>query len=407
MTIFSVLPREAQLLFLCARGPEYDSEIRRLCAEGIAWDAFLDLARRESAEPLLWRRLQGLGDALLPPPAADRLRRLARVTEFKMLYLEQRVLDSVKALSAVGVESVLLKGAALATRVHGGFANRPMTDFDVLVRRAEAPEALAVLLRSGWLWRSDRDPDGDYSHLHHLPALLDARGMEISLELHTALFPSGHPFALLGDHLLDGAQAVAGMPTGLRVPAPEHMLLHLATHFAWSNLLRKGGWKGFRDARGIIAAFAPLDWDRVVAEARRARATTSCYWTFRLANELMDVGVPAEVLASLRPSTAGIEFLARHFALVMFPLQTDCPSVSLRRLMWSAGMQPRRSGHGKARPWEVLALKEEDRHRDEVRASIRRASGLTTRGAWGSYLSRLVSRGTGASSAPSTGLRSA
>jgi len=31
----------------------------------------------------------------------------------------------------------------------------------------------------------------------------------------------------------------------------------------------------------------------------------------------------------------------------------SCPSVEMDRLLWSAGVRPRASGHGSARPWNV------------------------------------------------------
>lgn len=388
MSNLALLPPEARLLLLCTGGG-HDEAIRRLLSGPLEWSTVLQLAEREGAAPLLQDCLARLGAGDVPTAAAERLRSKARVTRFKMLYLEQRVQESVSALDGAGIPSVLLKGAALAVSVYGAFERRPMVDFDVLVHRADAKRALDVLLTAGWVWRSDRPWDADYSHLHHLPMLLDARGVAIGLELHTALLPDGQPFRLEAEEVLNSAQ-----PSRIgRVPDPYHMLVHAAIHLVWGHLLRKGAVRTFRDVAMILETFR-IETAPLVTVAAAARATTVCYWTLRLASAFGGVTVPRDLLVALRPPwpEAALRAMERHFGMILFPVAgCGCPSVRLRQIFWSAAILPRWSGHDRSRPWEVLALKPEDRSRNAIEAARRGVPEPSqSPSAWMHYLRRVL-----------------
>ncbi|HET7564887.1 MAG TPA: nucleotidyltransferase family protein [Gemmatimonadaceae bacterium] len=381
----SLLPPEAQLVFLCGGGPENDDAIRALLQRELDWGVLCVLAQREHAAPAVAHRLASMALGRELPAGVMNLRRLAAVTTFKMQYLQRRVAESVAALDRAGIKGVLLKGAALATTAYGSFGERPMTDVDLLVPAGDAPAALQVLLATGWLWRPDRDQDGDFEHLHHLPALLDARGMEVSLELHKELLPMGHPFAFSAESVLDAASMTDRMP-GAWIPAPQHMLLHSCIHFAWGHLFRKGAWNAFRDVQATIRAF-DIDWPAFVALADASHARTCCYWTFRLARDLMGVQIPPHVLSALRPPLPEfvLRRLARHFTLILVPSGVSCPSVSVRRFMWSAGILPRWSGHAGTRRWQLLQLLPEHRAARGADPSVALEAETSPANAWLQY----------------------
>ena len=191
----SVLSAEARLLLLSAGGAENDVRIRELLGGPIDWDTLGALAARERAEPVLWGRLRAASGGLLPAAAAP-LERLARVSEFRMLHLEQRLRESLEALAGERLDAILLKGAALALTVYGSFVRRPMSDVDLLLRPGTAARARAVLLESGWTSTELESRQEFFEGHQHLPALEDSRGTGVRLELHTALFFEGHPFRL-------------------------------------------------------------------------------------------------------------------------------------------------------------------------------------------------------------------
>lgn len=167
----SILSPEAELLLLTSgwngegvvegeggpakAGAPGERRIRELLSGELDWEKLGWLAERERAAPVLWGRLQSMESlrGRLPPQAAH-LQRLAMVSEFRMLHLEQRLAESLAALSHAGIEVMLLKGAALALTVYGSFVRRPMVDVDMLLHEGEAEGAREVLLGKGAGWVS-------------------------------------------------------------------------------------------------------------------------------------------------------------------------------------------------------------------------------------------------------------
>ncbi|MGH7649501.1 MAG: nucleotidyltransferase family protein, partial [Gemmatimonadaceae bacterium] len=169
----------AQVLLLSAGGPDNDERLRQLLGSAIDWERLCALATRERAEPVLYERLRAVsvGRGALPAGAAP-LERLARVSQFRMMHLEQRLGESLAALARDRMEAMLLKGAALALTVYGSFVRRPMSDLDLLLRGggAVATRARTTLLASGWATTELEQLQEFFEGHHHLPALEDARG---------------------------------------------------------------------------------------------------------------------------------------------------------------------------------------------------------------------------------------
>src|SRR5690606_25056028 len=139
---------------------------------------------------------------------------------------------------------------------------------------------------------------------------------------------------------------------------------------------------------------ASVDWDRVMTIARVTRATTSCYWTFRLARTLAGVQVPQTVIEQLRPPRGErtLRLLERHYAGALFyGSSAHCPSVALSQIMWAAGMAPRWSGHGRTRPWQRGEVWANTRGTGVHYSVLARLRGHAQRlGQWGRYIGTLA-----------------
>ncbi len=62
----------------------------------------------------------------------------------------RKLMPVLDMLESAGVDFVLIKGAALIARFPKAVGNRPMADFDLLVRRTSARAGMALLNASGW-----------------------------------------------------------------------------------------------------------------------------------------------------------------------------------------------------------------------------------------------------------------
>src|SRR5687767_11683341 len=342
---------EARLVFLCGGPRSTDAEIARIAAGPLRWGVITRLAVGARAVPVIARRVREALGGRLPADGAD-LGRSAMVEEFELLRMDERLEETVAAFGAAGIRTVLLKGAALARSVYDSTVDRPMLDLDVLVSAEQTDAARAAAQSAGWVWKHDRRYAPFFSTHHHLPPLRDGRGTRALLELHTGLFPAGHPFALDADAVAQRGIAARGGARGILIPSPEDHLVYLCAHWVWSHMMNGGAWPALRDVAALIER-GGLDWDLCAARAREARATTCVYWTLRLAQRMAGVEVPMAAVRATKPPTPDVvvERLERYFVWRISEGR-ECPSVRLSELLWSAALRPRWSGHGHARPWK-------------------------------------------------------
>lgn len=178
--------------------------------------------------PLVHWAARGARATALPPS-------LARAAEGEYMAtaasaaLRTRELSEVHAaLAEIGVDPLLLKGAALALTDYENVALRPMGDLDLLVREPELAAAAGVLEARGYLRKVEEAPE----LAHHLAfARPLAAGVVSSIELHRRPLATP-PFdrALETDALMARADAVDVGGRSMRVPCRSDMLVHVAAH---------------------------------------------------------------------------------------------------------------------------------------------------------------------------------
>lgn len=355
MSPLGVVPPEARALLLAIGRLDADALQATVADPAFDWQRLAWLAQREKAVGAVAGVLGQLQPGVIPVDHLDNITRLARVNDFRMLRLESLLADALDVLDGAGVSVMLLKGAGLATTVYGSFSARPMYDVDLLVPGSDADRAWQLLRAAGWVHNEAECPADFYDSHCHLPPLDDPMRTGLALELHRAATEDQDNGGVgLSTELLWGnAVTVTFRGREVRVPCPEHQILHLATHFAWSHGLASAAWRTFRDLRQLME-HASIDWDRLVGDAAETRATTCCYWTFRLARSLAGIPVDDGVLARTRPPRPewALRIIEHHFAANLFPFsRAPCPSARMTQTLWSAGMAPRWSGHREARPW--------------------------------------------------------
>lgn len=349
----SVLTPEQRLVYAVAREDLPVEELERLLRAELRWGPLVWLAEMSRATPVLWKHLRRL-DAQRLPPEARALQSAAMVSEFRMRHLETRLDQCIQLIEGAGIPVMLLKGAGLAKTVYESFVDRPMSDLDILVPTDRTTEAWELLRGAGWRMAEGQDRSELYeTQHHHLPPLYDPDGTETAVEIHRQIFPGSHPFAFTADSLWADARPLPGSETVV-LPSPEHQIIHLAIHYAWSHMMGHfAGWRTFRDV-GRIMRNHQMDWDGVVDRARRAKATSSTYWTLRLGRSLVQLEVPDAALRSLQPPLGSLHAgLERSYAMGMLPWGRRNPSQSLARGLWSVGMRPGWSGHKGAKPWDI------------------------------------------------------
>ncbi len=276
-------------------------------------DAVLRGAVRQRVAPLLHAGLRDgrIGD---PLPAS-----FARACE-RFYYATIR--RNVVALEAGGrllgalrerrVAAVPIKGWAFlegAAPLHPDPGTRPMDDLDLMVRPADRERAEGVLAERGWR-RVTRRPAALRGG-HELAFHAREAGVDLFVELHWAWAgPESlmRGFGVSGDRFLD--ELCEPGPSGALEPTRTGHLLFGAVHAARHTFER---WIWLVDLHRLVTA-APVDWDALLAAARRWRVSGPLYAGLATTRELLRTPIPAEFLAALAPGRVRRRLLVRSLA---------------------------------------------------------------------------------------------
>jgi hypothetical protein len=282
-----VWPTPAQELLLAAALSEGGEAVA-------AWEAWGRVADVDGADPgsqrlfpLVYRRLAAAG---VDDPRLAKLKGVYRFSWSRNQLLFHQGAAAVRALREAGIDTLLLKGAALATLVYRDPGVRPMDDLDLLVHREDAPRAMDVLRAAGWRPASER-PEERLA-VWHADYFVDAGGR--ALDLHwNALW-----------QLSDDADLWAGsVPTSLngvptRALGHADQLLHVCVHgLRWASVPPI---RWVADAVLVVrSAGDELDWERLVRVARANDVTLAAGRALGYLREAFAAPVPASVTGEL------------------------------------------------------------------------------------------------------------
>jgi hypothetical protein len=274
------------------------------------WDSFVQRTAKQSARivPLLYWRLKALHpDAAIPAAIVQRLREIYLHDSLKRsTRLYHELAKVLRALRDNGISVIVLKGAHLSEIIYGDIALRPMSDVDLLVRKADLLRAGEILLELGYTPFSHRWREAVDAASHHLPPF--SKQDAAPVEIHWTVTRVADHYKRLTAHFqidVDGlwkrARPASIADVQVLTLSPEDLLLHLCLHASYHHGFRVG-LGDFCDITHTIQHYRDeMDWAQVQACARQWRADRCVYLVLRLAQELLEATVPDAVLNALVP----------------------------------------------------------------------------------------------------------
>jgi len=271
----------------------------------LQWEQVDELARTHALAPLLYHVLRDEG--ILPAELRDSLARVYLANAARNSALLHEALSIVTSLGERGVETILLKGAALAEAVYESIALRPMGDLDLLVRRDAALQAVQVLCEEGFaLIGAEARPDALLA-VENEVVLHRATAVGVPVELHWSLFDS--PF--YQDRLpmewfwetavpmpLDRGQAL--------MLGPEAQLLHLCGHLLLHH--QGEGLLWLHDIAEVIARYGrELDWETLLARGQECHLVLALQRGLERVHCDWRAPIPDQVLARLRALSPSLD----------------------------------------------------------------------------------------------------
>jgi len=296
------------------------------------WDDIIQRSIKHKVSPLLYHRLKSrYSDEDIPDNVVPGLRDICLHSIARNVRLYHGLSKVLKGLKNDGIPVIVLKGAHLAEAVYNNIALRPMTDIDLLIKKADLSRAGEKLLGLGYVQSGNSCVTQS-----HLAAYTKPGGVRI--EIHPVIEIPTSPFKIDVDGLWERARPAMIAGVKVMVLSPEDLMLHLCIHASFHHHFTMG-LRPFCDISEILRYYRnEIDWAQVQSRARQWGAGKCVYLTLYIAGDLLDAAVPDTVLNALKPDDLDPEIIMRVREQIFTDQAMDanvCIASPLAR-MWGA-----------------------------------------------------------------------
>jgi hypothetical protein len=265
-----------------------------------AWRAAAWIVYWQSALPWLAERVR-VTDAPIPQELAKWLLVMEEDCRERTRRMLVAAVEFVQALRDVGVDSIPLKGAAIAPLYYPDPLLRPMGDIDVLVRRKHVARGIAVLQSLGYRFYSCSAEDEVYLRGERKRNVWAPDNVQ-PLEMHYVLREeyAGLAYDLTEQMWQSSTRRASWGGVEMLVPDTPMLLCHVCAHATSDWLIRRGRLMQIDDVRKLAASMSPGDWDSFCSLVG-AEGARFVYPALGFALKYVgDIPVPDEVIAWLR-----------------------------------------------------------------------------------------------------------
>ena len=301
------------MLVACAR-KMLDAAQRKhfteLVAQPLDWALLLQLANENGLLPLLHKHLMEAATGSIRPDVLEQIAQANRESALRGLLLTAELLRILDTFRQRAIRAIPYKGPVLAARAYGSPSLRQFEDLDIVTPQRfmpavyDAMESLgyqARLPRERFVAESSQAIPGEYVFVHRVNSAM--------VELHTEWTLRHFPVRPDIEAMARRSTVVPVDGKDVATFAAEDELLMLAVHGAkdfWSRLI----WVA--DVAEIVKQSPKLNWRKVIAEAKRLKASRMLNLGLSLAREILNVTLPPEIVGQVE-ADATANRLARRF----------------------------------------------------------------------------------------------
>jgi hypothetical protein len=266
--------------------------------------------------PQLYRNLLDLG---VTSPVLGTLKGIYRHSWYSNQRLFHESGDLLRQLHDAGIETLVLKGAALSILHYRDAGSRPMEDFDVLVRRRDAARTAALLEGSGWKQVNTSWPLETAFRIVSSVGFRHSGGSEVDLHWNPLyeVVPEDEFWRNAVPLEIGGVSTLALDPTNQLMHVCVHGLSWFPAPLRWIS-----------DAVVVAGAQNPgVDWERLADQAERWQLSARMETALVLLRESFDVPVPDSALERLRRARRPLSEQLGHRVLTRPPAHFALPAV--------------------------------------------------------------------------------
>ena len=269
------------------------------------WERIISAAQKHAVFPLLYSRLKDelLGNQI-PSECFKRLELMYHAILMNNTHMFSRLKNLLCLLNKKHIPVIVLKGAHLAELIYADVGMRASVDVDLLFRKDDVGKAQECLEELGYASEKDRDKFDIHWYLEQY--------LEIDME---SVWRRTQKVQIAGEPVL--------------ALSPEALIVHLCIHTSFHHLYKFFALRTFFDIYEIIRCYKDdLNWEEVVICSDEWGVKHSVFLTLLLAEELVGVGVPGDVLKQLRSGEFNVDKKSWAVKQIFDDFQRD-PSLSL------------------------------------------------------------------------------
>ena len=316
----AVVGIESQLLAACAvtEIDDHGAEVIRHLAGRVGdWDKLFLMAAQHRIMPLVYLNLESHGQGAVPENVLARFESAFIENTGQTVFLADALIKVVEVLGSNGIKVVPFKGPVLAEDLFGDLTLRQYSDLDIMVARADAPAAIALLVENGFSpengsvmtnrqCRAYVNNEFNYVLVRYGGRLV----VDLQWELSARFSPVKIELEALAERLervrLNGI-ALPGLPA-------EELLCYLCIHGTRHRWM-------FLDlvccVNQLIIKRPQLDWGRVLAYAGRLKCTKTVLLGLYLCNAVMNAYLP-ELIEKKIAGCKGLKNLLEEACVGLF-----------------------------------------------------------------------------------------
>lgn len=257
------------------------------------WKSVVDVDRSDSGSQRLFPLLyQNLLTHEMRDPLMNRLGGTYRLTWYKNQTLFHNATYLLRSFHDAGIETMILKGAAMTLLHYKDCGLRLADDFGILVRAEQAQEAIDILTDLDWVTRPSVALTASYFSTRHAHVFENIAGHQVDLQWH--LLPDCC-YADVDDMLWERAipTELHGVSTCALNPT-DQLLYTCAQGAAWS-LPPLPQWAA--DAMMILRTQnTKIDWGSLVDQAQECGLSLQLSDSLHYLHDQLDAPVPPGIL---------------------------------------------------------------------------------------------------------------
>lgn len=258
------------------------------------WSQFVEAASAEMLAPALYGLLakQNLVDDL-PRDVADFFFAARELNRERNREIMERIEILASALNAVGIEPLVLKGAAyLLSDVYADPGDRFLVDIDFLIAKEDIPTALLILGEHGYSF--DQVDPIDHATNHTFAVF--SRSDSMTVDLHQTVGLGASSDVLPTAEILGRSEVLTMGSARVRIPCPTDLVTHHILHSQVHELYRDRIWTPLRslyDLALLERRFSrQADWRSIIVRFKRRRLYGSLVLYLMLVRKMIGVAPP-------------------------------------------------------------------------------------------------------------------